>query len=86
MKEWLNKGGYLDLDNMEDWNELYSIRFKASLGGKIKLMTKDEMRMDGIKSPNVYDSLALTFVNLIGEVPFVKDEKEVDNFDKYDIL
>lgn len=59
MAEWIRQGGKLNPD--QDWSELEVIRWKKDTGGKIKIKTKEEMRKEGIKSPNNADALALTF-------------------------
>jgi len=43
--------------------ELTSIRFKFSSSGKIQLESKDDMRRRGLSSPDVADSLVLTFAS-----------------------
>jgi hypothetical protein len=59
LKEWLNKGG--KLDPLCDWSELTEIKYKPDSSGKIKIMSKDEMRTRGIESPDVADALMLSF-------------------------
>jgi hypothetical protein len=54
------KGG-LRLEPRDEWNELSIIRWKKDTSDKIKIKTKEELRKEGIKSPNVADALALTF-------------------------
>ena len=59
-KEWVSKGGYFD--NQDDWDEAKTVKFKRNLRGKIQIMSKDEMRRQGIKSPDAMDAWSLTFV------------------------
>lgn len=59
MREWLLQGGKLLRD--EDWIQLTYIKYKIDSGGKIKIMSKEEMMAEGIDSPDVADGLALTF-------------------------
>lgn len=60
LRKWLRQGGMLV--NHSGWSELLSIRFRRELSGKMKIMSKKDMRNEGIKSPNVADALMLTFV------------------------
>lgn len=43
------------------WSELSIIKWKKDTQDRIKIKTKEEMRKEGIKSPNVADALALSF-------------------------
>lgn len=74
LKEWLNKGG--KLDPAHDWSELTEIKYKPDSSGKIKIMSKDEMRTRGIESPDVADALMLSFDSVYN--PSVK--RQVDDF------
>jgi len=56
---WLKGGGRLEI--LDDWNELRDIKWKEDTDGTMKIKSKQEMRKEGIKSPNVADGLALTF-------------------------
>ena len=60
MKEWIKKGGKLNLS--DDWWELTKIKTKPDSKGRLRVMSKDEMRMQGIDSPDCADALMLTFV------------------------
>lgn len=68
LREWLIKGGEL-VGSIKDWRELLTIRYKRNIIGKIQIQGKEEMRKDGIQSPNKADALMLTFWD--------KDEKTV---------
>lgn len=60
MKEWLGNGGKLDSSN--EWGEITEIKYKADgSSGRLKIMSKDEMRRIGIESPDTADALMLTF-------------------------
>lgn len=59
-REWLKKGGRLNRD--DDWYQLCKIKYKPDSKGRLRIMSKDEMRMQGVDSPDVADSGMLTFV------------------------
>lgn len=59
LKEWLRRGG--ELFNHKDWEELLTIRYRRELSGKLKIMSKEDMRKAGYRSPNSADALMLTF-------------------------
>ena len=59
-REWLKKGGRLNKD--DDWYQLCKIKYKPDSKGRLRIMSKDEMRMQGVDSPDVADSGMLTFV------------------------
>ena len=61
MKEWMRKGGELN-GGETDWTQMLTIRYRRELSGKLKIMGKEEMRKEGIKSPDRVDALSLTFV------------------------
>lgn len=82
MREWLAKGGVLI---GEGWDELLNIRFKTvEISGKLKIMGKEEMRKEGIKSPNIADALMLTFYEneLLG-TGSVSNVSETEKFDPH---
>jgi hypothetical protein len=62
VREWL-RDAILDdnSDYKSYWYELCSPRFKTRSNGQLLLESKDDMRIRGVKSPNVGDALALTF-------------------------
>lgn len=76
LKEWLNAGGKLNPEN--DWSELLEIKYKTDSAGKLKIMSKDEMRTRGVESPDVADALMLSFDSQWS--PHVK--RQVDIFSK----
>lgn len=60
MRKWLRSGGELVSDR--GWEELLTIRYRAELNGKLRIMSKKDMRDEGYRSPNHADALMLTFV------------------------
>jgi len=62
---WFRGGGKFDLN--DGWNELMIIKWKKDTQDRIKIKTKDEMRKEGIKSPNIADAFALSFNKSIEE-------------------
>ncbi len=61
LRTWIKGGGKLRAD--ERWLELVNVKYKADdSSGRLKIMSKDEMRRHGIPSPNIADSLMLGFV------------------------
>jgi hypothetical protein len=56
-REWLQTS-YLEGN---DWLDLLDVRYKIQSDKKVKIKSKDEMIRDGVLSPDVADSLALTF-------------------------
>ena len=59
-REWIKRGGKLNFD--DDWYQLCKIKYKPDSKGRLRIMSKDEMRSQGIDSPDVADSGMLTFV------------------------
>lgn len=59
MAEWLKHGAKLKRD--ERWEELLVTRYKIQSDRKVKLKPKEEMAREGIASPDIADSLAITF-------------------------
>lgn len=59
-REWLRRSG--ELVEGKGWEELLTIRYRAELNGKLRIMSKKDMRSEGYSSPNVADALMLTFV------------------------
>lgn len=60
LREWILRGGVI-IEDKELKKQLLSIKYRAELSGKIKIMSKDEMRKEGIPSPDKADGAALTF-------------------------
>ena len=57
--KWLNEGGKLEISN--EWDSLRFIKYKVNSSGKIQIISKDELRREGIRSPDVIDAIAMTF-------------------------
>lgn len=60
LREWLKKGWTLSMDNW--FFQLEVIRYKLRDSGKIKIIDKETLRQRGIPSPDVADSLMMTFL------------------------
>lgn len=60
MKRWIERGGQL-VEHRKLKEQLLSIRFRRSMSGRIEIMSKREMRKEGMESPDLVDALALTF-------------------------
>lgn len=58
VKEWLKTG---DLPRDDDYYELANIKFHFNSKGKLQMESKENMKKRGIESPDVADSLMLTF-------------------------
>ncbi len=52
LKNWLRSGG--ELVQHSDWHQLLQIKYTRTLAGKKKIMGKDEMRRQGIASPDCF--------------------------------
>lgn len=76
MKVWVEKGGIL-IWNQKLKEQLLTIRFRRTLGGKIEIMPKKEMRRMGIPSPDLVDALAMTFLRSPGRAMTDQRQKEV---------
>lgn len=79
LRRWLRKGG--EVVSNAVWREQgLNIRYRTELSGRIKIMSKREMRKNGIKSPNAMDALMLTMIE--GEEILDKSsKKEKDDFE-----
>lgn len=81
----------LRLEKNDDWYQLANIRYRTKLEGKrgkIEIMSKDEMRANGINSPDVADALMLTYTTLdpVSTIGFSMDElegKRVETFERH---
>lgn len=89
-REWLLGGGKLELmedenENESVWYELSKIKYRTKLEGttgKIQIMPKELMLKEGIESPDVADTLSLTFAGL--DIPQMDEEEEEMMRDKED--
>lgn len=59
LRQWIKKENYLQ--TIDDWNTLEVIKWIKDTTDKIKIKSKEELRKEGVKSPDVADALALTF-------------------------
>jgi len=63
MREWIKKGGKLCACHRDEWlAQLTKIKYKPDSKGRLRIMSKDDMRSQGIDSPDVADAAMLTFV------------------------
>lgn len=86
-KEWLMSGGKLRVT--DDWTDCLDIKYKTDSAGKLQIMPKEEMRRNGIMSPDVFDALCLTFDSHPFSKEFTNEDKgELNNslFNKYDVI
>lgn len=61
MMLWSRAGGeFMDTERLKD--ELFSIRYRRTVSGKIQIMDKVQMGKLGYSSPNMADALSLTFL------------------------
>lgn len=74
-RTWLKKKG-TELVRNKRWQQCLQVRYRRQLSGKIKVMDKEEMRKQGIQSPDDWDALTLTFaradnyeVRMVDELP-----------------
>ena len=62
LRTWIKKGGKLCGCHKYDWLQLTKVKYKPDRKGRLQIMSKDEMRTQGIDSPDTADGLMLTFV------------------------
>jgi len=90
LRKWFHTGGEI-IENKNLKEELKSIKFKRNTKGKIQLMSKQEMKKKGYKSPNDADALALTFLrNVVTENMEDKEKSESfkvnEDYDPFSVL
>jgi hypothetical protein len=81
--DWIKRGN--KLLGRGSFDEMLHIRWKTQSDKKIKIKSKDEMRDDGIESPDVADALMLTF----SKTAFPSGDVQSDEdrlFDKYNVF
>lgn len=62
LRKWLRSGGELFQNTI--WkDQALTIKYRTEVSGRIKIMSKREMRKNGVKSPNAMDALMLTFID-----------------------
>ena len=59
LKKWILNGGAL-VGTLDKWRQLLTIKYKRNLKGRLQIKSKEEMRKDGIPSPDKADALMLT--------------------------
>lgn len=62
MREWCKQGGELVRDDGTLETQLLCLRYRPELNGKLRIMSKEDMRHEGLGSPDRADALMLTFV------------------------
>lgn len=72
-REWIKQGGRLSQDS--GWLQLAKIKYTATTGGKLQIMSKKDMRALNIPSPDKADALALTFYDLPVATAMSPEEK-----------
>lgn len=83
--KWLVEGGALE-PNVE-WEMLKFIKYRVDSAGRIVLMPKDDMRKQGLGSPDMTDAIAMTFdrksvINKSREER-IKDKEVLKEFDAF---
>ena len=77
----------LQLQKNEDWYQLAKIKYRTKLEGKrgkIEIMSKEEMRANGIDSPDIADALMLTFVHPDPvDTAYQDTEQKIETFDRF---
>lgn len=68
--QWIKGGGKLLRNNR--WYQLLNIKYKVDEKGRMKMMPKDEMRRQGVESPDAWDALKLSF-----SIPQIKYERSL---------
>ena len=66
LMEWLKNA---ELYPNDKWKQLEQIKYTRELNGKIKIMSKKEMRHNNIASPDAADALAMTFARKMVKIP-----------------
>lgn len=61
MAEWVKTVGCLPTESRDLARELTSVPYEFASNGKMKIKSKEELKKDGVPSPDLADSLALTF-------------------------
>lgn len=77
LREWIRAGAELVPD--DSWKELTTVKYTRTLQDKIKIMSKADMKKQGINSPNTADALMLTFAGIKHIVEYDEEEGEDDS-------
>ena len=80
LAQWVMAGGKLEMmegenENNSLWYELARVKYRTKLEGtqgKMQIMPKEVMLKEGIESPDIYDSLAMTFAG----IDFIEDTED----------
>lgn len=70
---WLEEGGALDPDDDVLYEDLISVETKPTSNGEILLKSKEDMKKDGLPSPNRGDALALSFARPVSKKRAAED-------------
>lgn len=68
MGDWLREGGAIP-PNPELYEDLIGVELKPTPNGAIQLVSKEDMRKMGLRSPNIGDAIALTFARPVFNDP-----------------
>jgi phage terminase large subunit len=77
LKEYVSKG-WIQIQDEGLMQELMTLRYKFTNDGRKILISKEEMRKKGVKSPNMADALLMA-ASLIGEVREEQDNRYRSN-------
>ncbi len=84
LREWVLTGGRLSEKDADEWWGLQHIKYRVDFQGRIIIKSKDDMRKEGIPSPDVLDGLAMTFARKSILKPNAKAERMlVKEFDAH---
>lgn len=75
-REWMTTS---ELEGNE-WLDLLDVRYKIQSDKKIKIKSKDEMVREGVQSPDVADSLSLTFYDKDSNIVDKVSQTQQDRF------
>lgn len=84
LREWVKHGGALV--KHDEWEQLLLIRYQANLKGKLKIMSKEDMRKLGIPSPDAADALSLTFWEEDRKMIVRSHMNDTDNPDPFSVV
>mgnify|MGYP001585163795 CR=1 FL=1 len=89
----LIKTKQLHLEKNDDWFQLAKIKYRTKLEGKrgkVEIMGKEEMRANGVESPDCADALMLSAVSPdpynTGDFSFERQEIEDKDFDRFAVI
>lgn len=85
LREWMRSGGEM-YGSLNEWDNILNVKYTIAEGGnygKIKMMSKRQMKDANIDSPDAYEALCLTFDARIDDVPEDLDDDEEDMQDAF---